>query len=281
MIVIGVKGGFGNQLFQYALYFTFKRDGYDVYLDLTWYKNRPIQFILSEYFLISPDVYYKKRISFANVEKNIFSRVRRKFWRKNSHYIENQYRFNEEIFGYTSKKNIFLDGYWQSYKYFDKYQTLIRDVFFPETVRDRYSQLLDEKYGTYKRILAIHVRRGDYRNDSVMVMQPGSFYKNALDLYRKRWDDSIYLVFSDDIAEAQQIFRDDRVYYVDWTKRMIDDFYLMASCDDFIISNSTFSYWSAFLSTSEDKVVYYPKNWFKHSDDRDISFMFPEVWLGI
>ena len=103
------------------------------------------------------------------------------------------------------------------------------------------------------------------------------YYINALEKIKTE----NILVFSDNIekVKANKIFTDSRVTFIEGETEIID-FYLMSMCQNNIIGNSTFSWWSAWLNSNKDKNVYYPEKWFgpklSHLNTTDL---IPEEWI--
>jgi hypothetical protein len=239
-------GGIGNQLFQYALYLELLSRGFEMAVDTSWYENYGSRDMsLSKDFDLNmryADKLFIKRI--ADIENTYISKIKKYFFKKTTHYIEDQRVFNEKIFSFDRNKDVYLDGYWCADKYFRSNIHEIKELYFPNNKREKYRDLLERKYGMNRRFASIHIRRGDYKNKTPLnplFLLPDEYFHHAFKQYKDISNDSIYIVFSDDIEDAKQIMKDYDCHYVDWTSSAIDDFYLMASCDDHIISNSTFS----------------------------------------
>lgn len=161
--------------------------------------------------------------------------------------------------------NVMLAGFFQSYKYFEHCENEVRKVF-----------KLDY-YPEYKYCVSIHVRRGDYVNlvDNFDPVTP-EYIHRAMQYFLDRDRIRKFVVFSDDIEWCKQNINihvnvaDDKVKeYQDILSKMIEfsegrsereDLSMMHSCRDHIISNSTFSWWSAWLSPYTDKTVVCPHN---------------------
>lgn len=121
--------------------------------------------------------------------------------------------------------------------------------------------------------VAIHVRRGDYVNNSFYVdLMETEYYEKAMELF----PDCDFLVFSDDITwcKEQSIFLG--CEFSEETDE-VKDLNLMASCTGHIIANSSFSWWGAYLSPHEGKVVA-PKQWYS---DRVERTMCPPEWIKL
>jgi hypothetical protein len=286
MIVVKIMGGIGNQLFQYALYVELLSKGFEVAVDISWYENYASRELsLIEEFNLNmryADKSFVKKI--ADIENTYISKIKKYFFRKNTHYIENQRIFNEKIFLFEKYDNVYLDGYWGADKYFFGSILNIKELYFPNNKREKYRNLLEEKYGLNKRFVSIHIRRGDYKSKSPLnpvYILPDQYFHYAIKQYKEQFNNSVCVVFSDNIEDAKKIMRGYDCYYVDWTSIAIEDFYLMASCDDHIISNSTFSFWAAYLGFNESAINYYPALWFRHIPENNTTFRFPKKWIKV
>jgi hypothetical protein len=134
--------------------------------------------------------------------------------------------------------------------------------------------------------LCVHVRRGDYVGNTNHEIVNKDYYDKGIDKLKVMTNiDKIY-VFSDDIRWCEKNLK------FDIPTMFVGDEYagekaewhhiLMRSCKNFIIPNSTFSWWAAWLSDSRNKIIIAPKQWFPnssiHADNTDI---IPDNWIKI
>ena len=106
------------------------------------------------------------------------------------------------------------------------------------------------------------------------------YYEEALNQFDS---DRQVIIFSDDTdwCKQQPLFEGDR-FLVCEGGGPYTDLYMMSKCDDFIIANSTFSWWGAWLSHNEDKLVIYPDRWFGPNNiDKSTADLFPPEWRMI
>lgn len=109
--------------------------------------------------------------------------------------------------------------------------------------------------------VGVHIRRGDYVTLGLVVCSL-RYYEYCMDLISEQIDNPTFFVFSDDIAWVKgNIKTNKRIIYVDNHNSAPEDMQLLSSCQHFILSNSTFSWWSAFLSKNLNKIVIAPKYW--------------------
>lgn len=287
MIVIKMCGGIGNQMFQYALYTKFKEDGKEVYLDLDGFNEFIQNYSWNDIFNIF-DLSYntvqdsEKRI-LCDFDTDLISRIRRKlFGRKKTHVFENQEgNFEPEI---LEMKDAYLEGYWQSEKYFVEIKDRIRDLYQfksePSNECKSVMKLIDE----VRCSVSIHVRRGDYLkgiNNSIYGgICNGLYYRNAIEYLKKKTEKPTFFCFSNDIEFCKNNFKDEDFIFVDCNNEYNAwmDMMLMSMCKHNIIANSSFSWWGAWLNSNQDKIVVAPKKWLNTKEMKDIC---PEEWIRI
>jgi len=294
MIIVKLMGGLGNQMFQYAfgkavsnklnqsLYFD---DFLLTRISNTGNNTTPRRFELS----LFPEVKIRKCTKILDIIENksshfISKLIRRfgllKFIRQN----ENEFVMIENLKPY--RINI-VEGYFQSQDYFNAFSDNIRLLFrFPEL--DLHNNLLRDQL-TSSESVAIHIRRGDYFSD-IRTFQyhgilPFGYYKNAIELLKATQSDITCFVFTDDVVWVKENF------IPEYPEAIIiegnsgaeswKDMALMTYAKHHIVSNSSFSWWGAWLSR-KNGVKIAPKNWFNPLKTKfDINSIVPENWTII
>jgi hypothetical protein len=283
MIIVNVKGGLGNQMFQYALYRALDSKDKKVKLDIHSYKNYGLHngYELPEIFNIK-DIYCtnEEMEKFSDHQNNIFLRIRKKLiGRKKSHVIQEGFSYMPSVF---HKDNIYLDGYWQSEKFFIKSSQQIRYDF-------TFKKELDEKNKSFllkiqnKNSVSIHIRRGDYITDKLLGnVCKIDYYKKAIEKMNKEVSNPLFVIFSDDIEWCKNNFNFINAEFVNWNKGMdsYKDMQLMSSCKHNVIANSSFSWWGAWLNNNKEKIVIAPSKWF-NDENIDTKDVIPENWIKI
>lgn len=166
----------------------------------------------------------------------------------------------------ANKPLIYLEGYFQSPKYFKEAEKEVRKAFeFKEEHIAPVKQYLDS--ANLGNTCSISVRRGDYvRLQHIHPLQPDSYWVNAQNIIEKNKTIDTYVIFSDDIQWCRQnvhLFKATGKKVVFFQGRtQIDDFIAITLCKHNIITNSTFSWWGAWLNKNTDKLVVMPKLWF-------------------
>lgn len=176
-------------------------------------------------------------------------------------------------------EDFILDGFFQSEKYFAHHRNKILEwckisKYIQNIIETKYHDILPRK------TTSIHVRRGDYlRFSNHHTVQQLEYFNNSIEILKN--DTEIFVIFSDDIKWCKENFIGDNFLFIENEKDYVE-IYLMSKCKNHIISNSSFSWWSAWLNENENKKVIGPKNWFgpslSHVSDKDI---IPSEWIKI
>ena len=192
---------------------------------------------------------------------------------------ERFFHFDQELFDHCPD-HVSLQGYFQTEKYFKHIEHQIRDEF------TFFHEILDpckEMMSGVSNPIALHIRRGDYIiNSENHFNLPIEYYKEALKHFD---DDRNVIVFSDDSkwCHEQSLFEDDRFIISENDDNRVD-LCLMSLCSDFIIANSTYSWWGAWLSSNKNKKVIAPVQWFGktgYTKDHDTKDLIPDTWIKI
>lgn len=288
MIIVRLCGGLGNQLFQYAAGRSLSiAHQAELVLDLSWYQNTPASNTPRQYELAHYPI--QARVASGNEERlcSLYSsRILRRLqvlhwpWRRHQ---ETNFEFDGSF--PQLKDNTYLDGYWQSYKYFEGVADTIRKEFKPLSVPSAVDQAIGEKIQATESV-SVHVRRGDYVTQKAAAevhgVCPLDYYDAAIHAIEKRVSSPHFFVFSDDSewARTNLTFPGPAVF-VDHNNgaTAYQDMQLMSQCRHHVIANSSFSWWGAWLNPRIDKLVIAPKRWFL--DDRTSSSLTPIDWIRL
>lgn len=274
MIIIRMSGGLGNQMFEYALYLFYKSRGILVKMDdVTEYRldnARPIQLHV---FGIRYDRATPEEIrEWTDSYMDIFSRVRRKLLgRKTRAYKEKSQRFDPQV---LALKNAYLEGYWQSEKYFYPVVEEVRKafVFRQELLNTKSREYLQQIQNTTS--VSLHIRRGDYLQEEKVYgnICTEKYYTEAMDYMREQVKGCQFFLFTNDVAWAEQHMQGEDITIIEGSKENNGymDMYLMSQCRHNIIANSSFSWWGAWLNGNPDKKVIAPAQWANGRDCRDV-----------
>lgn len=291
MIILRLSGGLGNQMFQYAAGLALaRRHGAELRFDLDWFEaNRLHQGLeLARVFRLKLPM--ASRLDRRKILgwfaypmlRRIVSRRSLPFLRPSRFVVEPYFHYWQRFEGLPA--DVYIDGYWQSERYFAPISDEIRRAFQFVLPMDARSGGLAQKMASEISV-SLHVRRGDFfrerRVSSVHGVDLTGYYKKAVQAFIERLANPHFYIFSDepewvrqhlDIASACTIV--DHNHGADSYR----DMQLMSQCKHHIIANSSFSWWGAWLNPNPDKIVIAPRQWFKVSyfDTRDL---YPPDWI--
>lgn len=256
MIITKIQGGLGNQLFQWAygksLAMKYKTD---LSLDVSFYDNQ-----------------------YGNTYRNFELFNFPKLTNVNQHNVKQNCieiidDFNYKLFDYQKDNNYFLNGFWQSEKYFIDIKENIKEELSIDT--ETLEKLNKIAIGN---CVSLHIRRTDYVVSNgfhpVLTMD---YYNLALEIIK---DYDNVLIFSDDIEWCKQNLSFKNMIFVE-NNTNIEDLWLMSLCKNNIIANSSFSWWGAWLNNNNDKKIIAPKKWFGINANLNCSDIVPTNWVKI
>lgn len=283
-IVVRMLGGLGNQLFQYAYarYLSTKNEDYKIYLDIREYNTYKVRNYDLDLLKLNDNIFKfdKKQKKIYDLSRKVFH-IYQYIYRKINNrplgrgmdkiaklgYLYSGIDAFDEI--NIKKKEIYMYGYFQDVRIVNP----IRDILLEElSYTGKLSSNAEEYFKLikkYENTLAISIRCGQDYIKSGWPVCSIEYYKNALNIFKKRNENYKVFIFADDIqiVKEQFGFGDDVVYIENCSA--IESLELLKRCDDFIISNSSFSWWGAYLSDNNNKLIIAPKKWFIGLDTID------------
>ena len=257
---LGIIGRLGNQMFQYAaLRGIADKHGYDFTIPESDFNDEWNDHQLFEVF------------DLPNLKNR--GRVADKFLQ------ERQFNYDPELVE-QCPDDVSLYGYFQTERYFSHIADSIKEDFtFKKDVVENCKEVMEE----LSEPIALHVRRTDYVEKS-QDHPPCSmkYYHEALKRFHEKRP---VVIFSDDVkwCKEQDIFKPDR-FLVSETDNNIYDMCMMTMCDDYIIANSSFSWWGAWLSHNPNPTVIAPKKWFGdtgYTAKNNTEDICPDRWVRI
>lgn len=289
MIIIRIENGLGNQLFEYAYARALKEKGYDVRLDLgkayedSFFKYRDNdvrQNSIQNFNITLPaiDVMKYGRYEYIKRDNNKNKII---FWL--AEYGLWKYRFYEETICHNIRKPVCLAGncYIRAWFQDERYFKQIRKILLQELTLKKKIKISKELCEALKsnESVALHVRRGDYVK--IHRSLNAAYYNRAISIIKKRYQNPVFLIFSEDLEWVKQNLEiTDNCIYVNAEKKLQDyeELMIMSRCKSNIISNSTFSWWGAWLNRNPDKLVIAPKGPWVSIKQKDI---IPEEWMTV
>lgn len=241
-IYIELFGGLGNTMFQIAFGIAISKI----------YKR--------SLYMIQPVNNPHKTCDYSEIYKNCIFKEAPKHSKKINELHANEQKWNVGLSfpKLPDDSHIILYGYWQVARFFNDYKSEIIDFFgLPVT--------------TIVNSVAIHVRRGDYlKYQNVHPVCNIEYYMSGINYIEKiNNSPKFYYIYSDDIEWCKTHFKflKNKEFIL---KNEIETLKHMVSCEYFIIANSTFSWWGAYLSNCPESNVVAPKNWINTIKNSDI-----------
>ena len=269
MIGVLAQGRLGNQMFQYSFAYAVSRKlntrffihNHSTlhYFDL--FENFKKENLRNTLYFALRNIFRKSRIVFSlsDLKKPIaflFNRAVNKNIRVWNNTIDPNNFLLQKI-----ENNVLYDGYFQSEDYFKEFKEDIKKLF---EIRPQYQKsFLDKKKHLFdKKCIVIHLRRTDYVNygDEILggtdMTLPIAYYKKCLSLIKDTNQYNVIFV-SDDMEFVKKEFGSGGNYFYE-SNNVITDFQLLLNADILIISNSSFSWWAAWLNNKANKLIYAP-----------------------
>ena len=287
-VITHLIGGLGNQMFQYAAGYALSRrlnaplkfdisdfSNYKLHNGLELVKVFNCPFECASQQAIEAVLGRHTNIKFLDrIQFLAYTRLYPK------HILVDRYRPEDKL-----KINfpLYMRGYWQNERYFKDYSQDIRKIF------SFRSEMNDQNLSTLEKILqgnsiSMHVRRGDYITNpkaaAELGLTPLSFFRSAISYMTRKVASPRFFVFSDDIDWARSNLN------AGWPIEYIEnnhgpfsfsDMQLMSQCRHHIITNSSFSWWGAWLNPDPEKVVIGPKKWF--ANPKNLHNPCPPEWV--
>ena len=297
MVVVKLMGGLGNQMFQYAFAKNLAlKNNTSLKVDLSFLLDRTPRenFVFRDYdldiFNLQADfISEDELIKFKAKKSQPF--IDRLFLRKKESetFFLDEKNFHFDPTNLVNEKHIYVNGYWQTEKYFSEIEPLIRNDFKFKLPLNEIESELNRKIESTNSV-CVNFRRTDFVHLKSSADTHGltemNYYQNAFELMHTRIDNPHFYIFSDDIDWCRENVK------MDFPHSFVDHSYkgfkfsaylrLMKNCKHFIIPNSTFAWWAAWLSDNEHKIVIAPRQWFKdqflQSQTEDI---FLENWIKL
>lgn len=297
-IVVSLYGGLGNQLFQYATGRALSiRNGLPLILDLTWFdevkKGDASVTTVREYALTPFQLAVQIQVSDepSPVSPSFTQRILRGLFRNiptksQGSRIVREKGFEFDLATFEHRGPAWLQGYWQSYRYFDDAAKVLREELGqPQQVSVATQAMLDSI--RQSDAICLHIRRGDYVTNKHAAATHGlctlDYYAKGVEALCADLQNPQCFVFSDDPQWARtnlNLTIPITIVDINGPDAAHQDLWLMAACKRFVIANSSLSWWGAWLSDRQGKRVVAPNNWFadRSKNTRDL---LPEDWIRI
>jgi len=290
MVIVKLREGLGNQLFQYAVARQIAyRNQVPLKLDISAFARNQLRTYQLDHFNISGEIAIPNHMPWAK-QANLRGKAARWLERFRPYYrrswlVEQQwFRFDANIL--RAPRHVYLQGFWQSEKYFKAIEPIIRTEFTLKEKLAAANQAISEQIARVNSV-SLHVRRGDYIADPQIHQLFGvcslDYYAAAVQKVSTFLPDPHFFVFSDDPAWVQKNVKlAHPMTLIDHNgpQQDYEDLQLMSLCQHHIIANSSFSWWGAWLNPNPNKVVLAPRSWLKGGRWATPDLL-PESWIKL
>lgn len=276
-----IKGGFGNQLFQFCFANYLQKKGFKVNVNTGTFQvasndtPRELTLPISYFGFDEQNNFDKKKFEIFN-KINSSSTIKKTFIAK---YFE-EYRYIKENIDFENieYKKFFFNGYWKNMKYIlENKGYLISSLSNNKLLESAFN------FETKKNYAMVHVRRGDFIKDDRELNV--SYYEKSLELMQEKLKNVKFDIFTDDDGwvKKQKIFiKAENIFaqvggknnnpgnpYIDGKddrEETIKTFSKMLGYENFIAGNSSFAFWAAFLRSKNNSFITVPQPWFRNND---------------
>lgn len=293
MIITNIVGGLGNQMFQYAVGRALSlAHGVPLRLDVgdfsqyTIHQGFELERVFSTPVALAEPEDLNRTLGWqsSRLALRLLARPEVRCLRSKRLIVEPHFQYFSGI--NRAPSSCYLKGCWQSERYFSTVIGTIRADFTFRLPLSSENRRVAESIKAVNAV-SLHVRRGDYlsspKASSVHGVCSLEYYACAINHIIARVKDPVFFVFSDDLDWVKDTLRIDQpCQFVDHNRGSdsFNDMRLMSLCSHHIIANSSFSWWGAWLNSSDSKIVIAPKRWFVDPaiETKDL---IPDDWLRL
>lgn len=291
-VIVRLKGGLGNQLFCYAAArrLALANDAELVIDDVTGFRRDRVyrrHYQLDHFKITARRATGPERLEpLERARRGVLKWINRRRPFGERTYIEQEgLNFDARLLEYRVRGPVYLDGLWQSEGYFKDSEAVIRRDLELVCPSDEATRQLAEEIRRVNAV-AVHVRWFDPPGAGGFHNAPSSYYEQAVRLLEAKVARPHYFLFSDDPDAAAKWFGfpSGRTTLVTHNHGLADghrDLWLMTRCRHFIVANSTFSWWGAWLASHPDKLVIAPGVRLDGKTAWGFVGLIPESWIAL
>ncbi|PHI20704.1 hypothetical protein CEQ90_06540 [Lewinellaceae bacterium SD302] len=295
MIYVKLSGGMGNQMFQYAFGRQVAQQlGTELSLDLTSLLNRHKEpgFVYRDYdldvFQVEPNFLFPPAMlrGLFRIKHNRISKFANNLaLRGGKQYVrEPHFHFAPQLLEEARDNQLFY-GWFQSPKYFADVEDDIRAAFrFRHRIIPGSQDLLGRIEDPAHPAVCLNVRRTDFLKVDTLNATNLDYFLRGAKFIGEQLENPRFFIFSDDVdwcrENLQLPYPTEVVGHEHKGFKFGNYLQLMSRCDHFVIPNSSFAWWAAWMNISPGKMVVAPKNWFT-DPSIDTSDLVPKEWTRL
>ncbi len=273
-MIVRLSGGLGNQMFQYAFGRAASiQKNEPLFIDDFSFQRDPLR----EYALEQYQIEARKMSGVSKIYYNALFYANRKLHfvprgvAKCGMYYESAEFVQDDVVDINAK---YYEGCWQNAAYFAICEKeLKKELTYQGIMSQELTELAQKlREGT---TVAVHVRHGDYLNafnQTIYEVPEVTYYQHAMQYMKQLYPHCSFYFFSDDMDWCvEQFGKEESCVFpkVQTSHTAQEDIYLMQQCSHFIIANSSFSWWAAWLGADEYSTCIAPKKWYKDTRMND------------
>ena len=280
MIIVRMRGGLGNQLFIYAfsLFLQFLTGDAEMAFDVREYKKYRIRSFELTSILKTNIMFYNKKSLKYDFTRGLFH-IKQHFSKNNYLPISKSlckrglFYSGRNGFDFTAfkKKHCFIYGYFQDVRMVNAIK---------ENLLDRLNISVTNNYeiSDWKETICISVRAGKDYSDQGWRICSSNYYVNAIKeiMDEKHKNNPTIIVFSDEIQFAKKMLSSFNPIFVE-NMSPVEQLKMMTLCEDYVISNSSFAWWGAYLGKKPDSIIIMPDEWYPGEKTEDTLLTFQGV----
>lgn len=286
--IVNMACGLANRMFQYSYYLLLKEKGYNPKVD--FYSSGKLSHENVVWNKIFPNAYYQQatqqEVKQLGGGKGLWSRFLRRFFPKFTHCLQMPTAFDASL--PKMNQSQYILGVFQNAKMVESVGSKIKEVFtFADIEGENNLQFIQQFQN--EESVAIHVRKGADYSQRIWYQNTclPEYYTKAIEEIKKRISNPHFYVFTDNKEWVKEHFKNFEYTLIEgnpisgWGSHF--DMQLMTLCKHNIISNSTYSWWGAFLNRNENKIVICPKIWFNPQSTLEYNSdkLLCENWISI
>ena len=274
MIIVNIACGLANRMFQYSYYLYLKKLGYDAKVD--FYKIAKLEHENVAWNSIFPNAPIQQASTWEVFKtgggSDMNSKIRRHYF-SFSCSVKTLSAFEAPLPDKTSH-SVYMMGVFQNAEMVETIRDEVLKAFMFQPFIDRHNLDLMKEVQSCQSV-AIHVRKGKDYMSRIWYQQtcPIAYYQKAIKLIEEKIKDPRFYVFTDNSEWVKENFRDFEYILVQGNPvagyGSHYDMQLMSLCQHNILSNSTYSWWGAFLNRNPNKIVVLPDIWFNPESCRE------------
>ena len=307
-LIIRLSNNIGNQMFMFAAgYATSKLLKRKFYFDnLSSYKSRKNIYTYALDGFEIPGNIFSSKDNFTNISGYLRRKIKKKidpFLKKKSFILEKYHQNKDTEFKAIStnqsyKDTLYMEGYFESEKYFLKYKKDLLNIFTPKKkLQFQKNKYFDEIVENESVSLCLRQDRFtekfrsisdlDRDKSKVFLNEQVSFIFDAIEYFKKKLKSPSFYLWSNNFKNLKNIFKDENIKFIDNSsilnevEKMHLDLYLMTKCKHYAVIPSAFNWWGTWLSKNDDKIVVRPRsNYFKSLNVKNKDY-WPEDWISL